>query len=93
MRGKRRDRENQAVEAPGGISVKEAGRRGGCATLERRGRAFFQKIGAKGGRKTADLYRDLLSEFGRKGGRPRRPGLDENLGEECSEKKGGEIWL
>ena len=63
------------------ISVQEAGQRGGRSTLDRRGTAFFREIGAKGGRKTAELYHDLLAEFGRKGGRPRRPSLDESAGD------------
>jgi len=64
------------------ITVAEAGRRGGQSTLEHRGIEFFREIGAKGGRKTAELYAGLLKEFGKKGGRPRRPTLDESTGEE-----------
>lgn len=81
--------ETNEVETSGGISVQEAGRRGGQSTLEHRGTEFFREIGRKGGRKTADLYHDLLAEFGRKGGRPRRPGLNENMGEGLPEKEGG----
>jgi general stress protein YciG len=58
-----------------GITVAEAGRRGGRATLENQGPDFFKKIGRKGGRRTAEMYREVLAEFGRKGGRPRRPAL------------------
>ena len=64
------------------ITVQEAGRRGGQATLKNQGREFFSQIGKKGGQRTAELYRELLSEFGKKGGRPRRPSLDEYMGEE-----------
>ena len=63
------------------ISVREAGRRGGQATLRNQGNEFFRKIGKKGGKRTAELYRDLLGEFGEKGGRPRRPALNECLEE------------
>ena len=63
-----------------GISVQEAGRRGGESTLERRGTDFFREIGRKGGQRTAELYRELLKEFGKKGGRPKRPTLDESAG-------------
>jgi len=64
------------------ITVAEAGRRGGNATRDRyQGTGFYQRIGAKGGRKTAELYADLLQQFGRRGGRPRRPALNESLGE------------
>ena len=64
------------------ISVREAGRKGGQATLRNQGNEFFRKIGKKGGKRTAELYRDLLSEFGKKGGRPKRPALNEYLEEE-----------
>lgn len=78
MRSKRRSRENhQLAESSRAISVREAGRRGGRATVENQGMGFFKKIGKKGGQRTAKLYANLLKEFGRKGGRPRRPALDE----------------
>jgi general stress protein YciG len=59
------------------VTVQEAGRRGGQATLQNRGVKHFQKIGRKGGKRTAELYRELLSDFGKRGGRPRRPSLSE----------------
>jgi hypothetical protein len=64
------------------LTVGEAGRRGGRATFERRGVMFFREIGRRGGQRTAELYADLLREFGKRGGRPRRPGLDKPVGEE-----------
>lgn len=73
------------VDVPGSISVQEAGRRGGTATLENQGPDFFKRIGKKGGKRTKELYGELLSGFGKRGGRPRRPVL-EGMGEE-SEKK------
>ena len=88
MKSKGRDTENQLVEVSGAISVREAGARGGRATRENKGVDFFKRIGAKGGKRTAELYHDLLTEFGRRGGRPRRPILD-STGEELPEKKGG----
>jgi uncharacterized protein len=57
------------------MSVREAGRRGGEATKSRLGLEHFKKIGTVGGKRTAFLYRQLLREFGKKGGRPRRPTL------------------
>jgi len=66
-----------------GLTVKQAGARGGSRTLERHGREHFQAIGRKGGKRTAKLYRELLSDFGKRGGRPRRPALDEYMGEEA----------
>lgn len=77
---------SQRKEQP--ISVREAGARGGRSTLEHRGAGFFQEIGRKGGRRTAELYRDLLKEFGRRGGRPRRPNLLDT-GEEHPDREGG----
>ena len=82
MKSKRsHDGENELPEAPSGISVAEAGKRGGRSTLERRGVEFFREIGRKGGQRTAELYRELLREFGKKGGRPRRPSLNKPKGE------------
>ena len=63
------------------VTVRQAGQRGGRATLERHGVGFFRKIGTKGGRRTKQLYAKLLRELGKKGGRPRRPTLDESVGE------------
>lgn len=72
--------ETEIIEVLESISVKEAGRRGGRATLENKGTDFFKKIGKKGGERTKELYGELLSEFGKKGGRPRRPNLSESVG-------------
>ncbi|MBI2859081.1 MAG: stress-induced protein, KGG, repeat-containing protein [Chloroflexi bacterium] len=58
------------------VSVVEAGRRGGQATLGKKGIDFFRTIGRKGGKRTAKLHADLLREFGRKGGRPRLAAFD-----------------
>ena len=70
------------MSLPAQITVREAGRRGGNVTRDRyAGTDFYRRIGAKGGRRTKELYRDLLSEFGKKGGRPRRPILSDSAGE------------
>jgi len=59
------------------LTVAQAGRRGGSMTRDRyAGTDFYRRIGAKGGQRTKELYADLLSQFGKKGGRPRRPNLD-----------------
>ena len=63
------------------MNVREAGRRGGESTLKRWGVGFFRKIGSKGGKRTARLYKDLLKDLGRQGGRPRRPALIDTPGE------------
>ena len=65
------------------ISVKAAGRRGGMTTRERYGSDFYRRIGRMGGERTRALYAELLKEFGKQGGRPRRPTLDEYMGEEA----------
>jgi len=62
--------------------VRDAGARGGRATLERHGVEFYRAIGRKGGHHTRELYAALLRDYGRRGGRPRRPLLDQNVGEE-----------
>lgn len=65
------------------ITVVEAGRRGGTTTRDRyAGTGFYQRIGAKGGKRQKELYHDLLAEFGKLGGRPKRPALEESAGEE-----------
>jgi len=79
---KSRKPEDNQTEASGKVTVQEAGRRGGCTTLERQGVEYFRAIGRKGGQRTARLYVELLKEFGRKGGRPKRPTLDESPGEQ-----------
>jgi len=67
------------MDNKGRLTVSEAGRRGGTTTRDRHGVAFLRKIAQKGGKVTATRYRDLLSDFGKRGGRPRRPTL--NMGE------------
>jgi len=65
------------------ISVKAAGRRGGTTTRDRYGSDFYRRIGKMGGERTRELYSELLKEFGKRGGRPRRPTLDEYMREEA----------
>jgi general stress protein YciG len=75
--------EHQALEDfSKSVTVQEAGRRGGQATFQNHGVGHFKKIGRKGGKRTAELYRELLSDFGKRGGRPRRPSLREVMREE-----------
>ena len=68
------------------MSVRDAGRKGGESTLKRWGVGFFRDIGRRGGRRTAQLYGNILNEFGKRGGRPRRPDLGDNPGEGKSNK-------
>lgn len=79
---------DELVEVSNVITVREAGRRGGHATRTRfQGTDFYRRIGAMGGKRQKELYHDLLAEFGRMGGRPRRPSLEDSMGGESPEKK------
>jgi len=70
-----------ALAHKGQTTVSEAGRRGGNATLRNQGRDFFRNIGKRGGDRTAELYGQLMKEFGKCGGRPKRPSLEKSMGE------------
>jgi general stress protein YciG len=59
-----------AADGDGGMSVREAGRKGGKTTRARYGPEFFQEIGQKGGRVVSERYsNEHFREIGRKGGR------------------------
>lgn len=64
------------------VSVREAGRKGGITTRDRYGSQFYRRIGCKGGESTRKRYASLLKEFGRLGGRRKRPSISTNMGEE-----------
>jgi general stress protein YciG len=51
------DSTRPAAAPEGGCTVREAGRRGGRATSERHGAAFFSEIGKKGGGKVREMIR------------------------------------
>ena len=60
-------------EDKGGMSVREAGKKGGRRTSETHGREFYQEIGhmggEKGGRATSERHGpEFYSEIGHKGG-------------------------
>jgi len=61
------------------ITVNEAGRKGGLAVLRNRGRQFYIEIGRKGQKVMRTKYPESASEWGRRGGRPRKPNL-KNMG-------------
>ncbi len=53
----------------GGMTVKEAGRKGGSATKSRHGPEFYQKIGHEGGKTTSARHGpEFYERIGRKGG-------------------------
>lgn len=54
----------------GGMSVREAGRRGGQRTATTHGREFYQHIGRKGG-EAVSKDREHMAHIGRKGGEAR----------------------
>lgn len=58
------------------LTVVEAGRKGGLAVLRNKGREFFVQIGAKGQRELRKRYPGMASEWGRRGGRPRKNTLE-----------------
>jgi len=68
-------------EGIGHISVGEAGKRGGLACLRNKGHAFFVEIGKKGQLAMRQKYPGMASQWGRKGGRPRKPKLNEIVGQ------------
>ena len=57
------------------ISVREAGRRGGLAILAKQGRQYFSALGKKGQQALRANYPGMASEWGKKGGRPRKENL------------------
>jgi len=56
----------------GQITVNEAGRKGGLALLGKRGKKHFAEIGKKGQEVLKKSYPGMASEWGKKGGRPRK---------------------
>lgn len=63
------------------ITVIEAGRKGGFAVFEKHGRAFYSDIGKKGQQSMRQKYPGMASEWGRLGGRPKKPTLNRIVGE------------
>lgn len=59
------------------MDVKEAGKLGGWALLEKRGRGYFAKIGIKGQLAIRSKYPGMASIWGARGGRPRKLDLVE----------------
>lgn len=69
------------------LTVSEAGAMGGNTTRDRYGTEHFRRIGQLDERRTANLYADLFKKLGKRGGRPRRPVLDNCMGEEANNKR------
>jgi len=64
------------------ITVAEAGRRGGLAVLRNRGRTFYSEIGKKGQAAMRRKHPGMATEWGRRGGRPRKLTLAQIVGDE-----------
>src|SRR5438105_4327475 len=84
----------------GGMTVSEAGRKGGERVRDERGVEFYQEIGRKGGelggRKGGEAVRDkygpsFYEEIGRKGGQKVRELIEQGkrLARESRQKEGG----
>jgi hypothetical protein len=63
------------------VTVAEAGRRGGLNLFQTRGRDYFAVIGKKGQEAMRRKYPNMASAWGRRGGRPKKPTLDDIMGE------------
>jgi hypothetical protein len=62
-------------------SVKEAGRIGGLTVLQNRGRVYFAAIGKRGQAVMRQTHPGMASKWGKLGGRPRKPRLDDLMGQ------------
>jgi general stress protein YciG len=62
-------------------TVQEAGRLGGLKLLHNRGRKHFIEIGKAGQQALRRKYPGMASEWGKRGGRPRKRGLADIMGE------------
>lgn len=66
------------MEKKGGMSVSEAGRRGGQRTSQTHGHEFYEEIGKKGGETTSEKYgTPFYEEIGHKGGQKVRELIEE----------------
>lgn len=64
-----------------GITVNEAGRRGGLSLLAKKGKEFYVEIGRRGQSVMRARYPNMAKEWGKKGGRPRKSNLEEIMRE------------
>lgn len=61
--------EDVKTERKGGMTVAEAGRKGGLKVRDTHGLDFYQRIGKKGGDKVKALHPDHYQRIGQMGGR------------------------
>ena len=79
-----------AEEKKMGMTVREAGHKGGERTAETHGREFYEQIGHKGGEETArthghEFYKEIGHKGGEKGGEKVKRLIEE--GKESGENK------
>jgi len=65
-----------------GITVNEAGRRGGLGVLTKYGRDYYMRLGRKGQLAMRRKYPSMAGRWGKLGGRPKKPRLEEITGRE-----------
>jgi general stress protein YciG len=63
------------------MNVVEAGRKGGLTVLRKLGREFYVRIGQQGQIVMRQKYPNMASAWGKKGGRRKKPNLEEKMGE------------
>lgn len=54
------------------FTVKEAGKKGGLELAAKKGKEHFSEIGKKGQAEMRKRFPNMASEWGKKGGRPRK---------------------
>ncbi len=73
----------------GGMSVREAGRKGGEKVRDERGHEFFEEIGRKGGETVRETRgHEFYEEIGHKGGQKVRELIEQ--GKRLAREQGGE---
>ncbi len=81
-----------AEDKKGGMTVAEAGRKGGVKVAQERGRAFYEQIGKKGGESVrAARGPEFYSQIGHKGGQKVRELIEQGkrMARETQKKEGG----
>lgn len=71
------------------MDVIEAGRKGGLTVLSKLGREFYVGIGRKGQKALRERYPGMAKVWGKRGGRPKKPNLDDMGDQGINKKRGG----
>src|SRR5215469_8692824 len=88
--------EQQEPKRPSGMSVREAGQKGGEAVKKRYGSEFYEQIGRKGGLATKEahgheFYEQIGKKGGKKGGEATRDRYGPNFYERIGQKGGQRV--